>query len=366
VATVTDQLITILKLTGANEYAHGLHTAEKAVEKLGKAQKKGFGVEGGQIGPADPNKFRNVAALLRSGVGKAGVGGALAFLGIQGTRAFAEAEQGAFRTSVALRNLGSSLNIQQVQQFSSQLAQATGVASGEITETVGLLKRFGASDKDVEGLTKTIADFSVGTGISMKEAGTAVGHALIGNTRILKNMGIEFKATGDRAKDLAAVQKKLNDLFGGAGEANRNTVAGAFGVLKESFGSLLEAIGSKLANIVVPVVNILSSVIGFFANNVVLFTTAVGALAGFILGGPMGALIGGIAGLGLGLLPNRADQAANIGNGKSKLATEDTLSKIEKNTSKLNEALIQQVLGGPGTVANAAGNWRDLALGLRA
>lgn len=362
-ATVTDQLITVLKLTGAREYAEGMHTAEQAVKKLGGATK------GAAPGGAAPGGLAGIVQSL-GGPGAAAVKGGVLLALAKGARdsveAFADAEQSVFRTTVVLKNLGSSLPISQVQGFASQMQAATGINDEAIVSTVGLLKRFGAADNQIESLTKTVADFSAGMGISMEEAGTAVGHALIGNTRMLRNMGIEFKATGDRAKDLATIQKKLNDLFGGAAEARRNTVAGSFEALKNAFGDLLEAIGSKLANIVVPVVQALTAVITFFANNIILFTTAVGALAGLVLGGPVGALVGALAGLGLGLLPDRANQAANIGNGKTKLATEDTLNKIEKNTSKLNESLISQVLGGPGTVANVAGNWRDLALGFRA
>lgn len=360
-ATITDQLITVLKLVGANEYAHGLHTAEKAVEKLAGSHKKakaaGVGKEGEAAGGG------GLADLLSP---KKLTGGALAFLGVQGLRQFSEAEGVIFRTTVALKNLGSSLQINDVQQFASGMQQLTGINDEAIVSTVGLLKRFGAQDDQIKSLTATIADFSRGSGISMEHAGTAVGHALIGNTRMLRNMGIEFKSTGDRAKDFVKIQETLNNIYGGSAKAFRNTLPGSIEALSNAFGDLFEAIGSKLATVVVPIVNALTDVVNFFANNIILFTTAVGALAGFVLGGPMGALIGAVAGLGVGLLPNKGNAAEGIGNGKSKLATEDTLNKIEKNTSKLNESLISQVLGGAGTVANAAGNWRDMALGFRA
>lgn len=363
-ATVTDQLITVLKLVGAKEYAHGMGQAANAAKKFGQFQKASAAGGGGAGGIGGGGALAAIGGV--QGLLKAATVGSLVVLAKQAVDAFSNTEQAVFRTQVVLKNLGSSLPIEQVQGFAKGLQQATGISDEAAISTVGLLKRFGAADNQVESLTKTVADFAAGTGISMEQAGTAVGHAVIGNTRMLRNMGIEFKSTGDRAKDLIAIQQKLNDLFGGAAEARRNTVAGSFEALKNSFQDLLSTLGSKLATIVVPVVNAITAVVSFFANNIILFTTAVGALAGLILGGPVGALIGAFAGLGVGLLPNKSNAAEGIGNGKSKLATEDTLNKIEKNTSKLNESLISQVLGGPGTVANMAGNWRDAALGFRA
>lgn len=352
--TVTDTLLTLLKMVGGPAYSREMEKAAKATDNLARAEG-----ERAARGKALNNLLGDLGVsnvLLASKVG------AVTYAVSKAVQTFAEDETAIFRATVVLRNLGNSFPIERAQAFAAQIQKSVAIDDEAVVALIGLEKRFGIADDQIEKTTKTIIDFSKATGIGLEEAGSAVGRALLGQSRGLRALGIDFKATGDKAKDLATIQEKLNALFGGAGEAERNTVAGTFTALREAMNNLLSTIGDKLSTVIIPVVNALTAAIQFLADHAQLATAAFGALAGLILGGPLGALIGGLLGLGAGFLPSRANPAEKIGTGKGGLATEATLAKIEDNTKKTADAFVRQVLGGPGVVAKGAFTQRDARL----
>jgi hypothetical protein len=112
--------------------------------------------------------------------------------------------------------------------------------------------------------------------------------------------------------------------------------------------------------VVIPAMNALNDTIQFLTKNTGVALALLGAFRGGVIlkGGPVGAALGFLGGAALGFLPNQPNAAANIGTGKARLATEETLAKIERNTAQLTP-LVQQVIGGPGTVARGAFTFRD-------
>lgn len=353
-ATFTDVLRTAFDVLGAAQYLKVLDQAAKGAQNV-----------------ADADKVRKErASQLKEGLGELGIEhallagkmGAVGFLLNESIKNFREDEDAIFRTTVLLRNLGNSYPIETAKAFADAQEVSTGFAGEQILEVEALLKRFGAADNTIQDLTKTVLDFSAATGLSLEHAATAVGHALVGNTRILRNMGIEFKATGDRAKDLAALQEKLNSLFGGAAEARVNALTGAFDQLKQALSGFFSVVGDKLSTVLVPALKAVTALLQLISQNATLATTLFGAALGAILGGAPGALIGAVAGLGLGLLPSRPNAAERVGNGQERIATEGTLREVAENTKQINNTLIQRVLGGPGQVAGRAITLRDTQL----
>jgi hypothetical protein len=347
--TVSDTLLTILKLQGGPAYASQLGLAAKSVEGVAVAETAA--AQGANVLKQGFNSLGGSTALLLGEIG------AVVLAAQQAVQTFAQDEAQIFRTTIVLRNLGNSLPIEKVQAFAAELQKTVAIDDEAVVSLVGMEKRFGVADNQIEATTKTIVDFSKATGIDLAQAGEVVGRAMLGQTRGLRALGIQMTDTGDKSKNLAIIQTKLNALFGGAGAAERNTVAGSFTALKESLSNLLSAIGDKLSVVIVPAINALTSALDLLVQHIPIVTAALGALIGARFG-PIGALVGGLAGLGLGLLPGRANAAQAIGTGKEKLATEETLSRIEKNTAQLSP-LIAQVIGGTGEVARRAVSFRD-------
>lgn len=357
--TVTDTLETLLKLTGGPAYSRGMDDAAKRVEGLAQAEARQK-----QSSQAVSQGLRSagLSALIAGGEIAAAIG-----IVKQSIDTFAADEQQIFRTTVVLRNLGNSYPIERAQAFGAALQKTVAIDDEAVVALVGLEKRFGVLDSQIEPLARTIVDFSKATGTDLQEAGSIVGRALLGQTRGLRALGIEFNATGNRARDTATLMTKLNSLFGGAGAAERNTLAGSITAMKEALANFMSTVGDKLSTVLVPALNAVTAALDKLSQHPVLAGSLTGAAVGGLLGAPFGvagpgAAIGAVIGGLIGLLPSRGNAAAQIGNGKGRLATEDTLKKVEANTQQAADALVKGVLGGPGTVARTAATARDFRL----
>ena len=344
-AVVTDVLQTLMVVKGADTAIAAFSQTGQTLQ--GVAARQTLATRGAALFSTALQSLGGVAGIVTIGLG------ALAAATTKALQTFAEDEQAIFRTTVVLRNLGNSFPIERAQAFASEIQKTVAIDDEAIVSLIGLEKRFGIADEQIEATTRTIVDFSKATGIGLEEAGQTVGKALLGQTRGLKALGIEFKATGNKARDLATIQAKLNALFGGAGAAQRNTLAGSVTALNEALANLFSAIGQKLAPLIIPFIDKMTSAIDKLTSNLDLF---LGVIGNFV-GGPLGGLIGQALGRSAGQ-PNAAEK---IGTGKGGLATEGTLKEIAENTEKQSE-LIRRVLGGPGTAARGALNARDFRL----
>jgi biotin operon repressor len=349
-ATVTDFLVTILKLEGAPAFAVGMAKAAGAVEKLSNAQ-KGKGGKGGGLGDGlkeIASQSGLVSGQMNSLLGTVGrfgpavaiTAGAILF-GKKALDEFADAQTRAFQTSVVLKNIGSSATVEGLQQLGSEIQKLTGFDDDLVVSLGGTLAKFGVAGDQIPAAVRSIADAAAGTGQSMEEIGDTVGKALLGQTRGLRQLGIEFKSTGNKARDLANIEEQLNQRFGGAGAARRQTLAGAFDALQNATGNFFAAVGRILGPGMIKLLN-------FFADKLQLLADKIESIADRLhIGRPQDAAAG-IGGKGLKGDPQQ-----------TKL-----LGDIADNTSKTADNFVRAVLGGKGEIAKRAGSWRDAGIAL--
>ena len=88
--------------------------------------------------------------------------------------------------------------------------------AAEAAETT--LAQFHLTGQQILQLLPLVEDFAAKTGKTLPDAATAIGKALLGQTRALKAVGINYKATGDAAKDYAAIVFLLTAQVGDAAE----------------------------------------------------------------------------------------------------------------------------------------------------
>lgn len=343
-ATVSDVLETVFKATGAA--ALGAVFVDLA-GKAGLLAQQEVKATAGAAGLN--NALKSLSGPLTGvlGGGAGALGGALGIGGaatgaLAGAAAigaslgsFADAQQNLFRTTILFQNLGSSLPISQLQELAASIQETTGFDDDLIISLGGVLARFGVAGKEIPDAARAIADASAATGQSIDELGLSFGRALLGNTRGLKTLGIEFTATGNRAADAAKLVDLFNEKFAGAGEGRRDTLAGTFDALQNSLANLFESIGRILAPVVIQFLN----------DTIQLIDLVTGALTDLADRFPQ-------------IFPSGADIAARL---HIKGDPEQTrhLAEIAENTKAIPDKLIQAILGGPGTVANRAGNLRD-------
>lgn len=258
----------------------------------------------------------------------------------KGIHEFADVQGRAFQTAVVLKNLGSSIPIEELQSLGAEIQRVTGFDDDLVVSLGGMLARFGIAGQEIPGAVRAIADAAAGSGKSLEEIGSAVGHALAGRGQALKQLGVEFKATGNKARDLMKIEEELEKRFAGAGAARRETLAGAFDALSNATANFFSAVGRILGPGMISLLNKTANAIQKMAEQLERWADRVG-------------------------IAKPQDAAATIGKGlKGDPKQTALLGQIADNTGKTADNFVRAVLGGKGDVARRAGSWRDAGIAL--
>lgn len=135
------------------------------------------------------------------------------------------------------------------------LAQATAIqntlnVSDEMVvglQTLAL--RHGVARQQVDGLVRATLDFAAATG---EDATSALQKLIIGVDRggeRLQKMRVEYESTGNFTKDLDLATQALAKSWGGAAQANAESLTGTIEGLREQMSSLEEEFGKFLATV---------------------------------------------------------------------------------------------------------------------
>lgn len=252
-ALLSDTLETLFVLRGVEELITGLgrSAAGFATMAAGEAQ----ATAGAAALDTALSPLIGTFELVAAGIG-------ILTLGIgHAADEFRKDEQNIFRTSLALRNMGSSIPIARLQEFSQEMQKTVAVDDAAVVGLAGLLKEFNVADGQVEPAIKAIVDYSKATGQDIPSAGQSFTRALLGQSRALKAIGVDFHATGDRASDLQRLIGRVEERTRGAAEAQRHTLGGSFEALQESASNFFSSLGQLFAP---QLVAILDSLTAFF------------------------------------------------------------------------------------------------------
>lgn len=134
----------------------------------------------------------------------------------------------------------------QIDDLAQSLALKTKYDDDATKAAAATLAKFGLTGKQLKTLIPLTQDYASATGKDLGSSATAIGKAVLGNTKALKGLGIAYKPTGDKAKDLAAITDLLSKKVGGFAEKEGKTAAGTAAILSNQFGEVKETIGSYL------------------------------------------------------------------------------------------------------------------------
>ncbi|KKT72757.1 MAG: TMP repeat protein [Candidatus Collierbacteria bacterium GW2011_GWB1_44_6] len=187
---------------------------------------------------------KNVAeGLADVGKGLTVAGGAItAFMGLS-VKASAEAEEQIAKFDAVLNTMGSTAvglrsKILEVASASSKLGfddEATALSVAKLYQRTGDLNQ-------AISLNALAMDLSRAKSIDLADASNMVGLVLSGNSRVLKQYGIDIKDSLSPAEALKDLQGKL----AGQSEAFAGTFSGQMAVFNENFTNLRETIGASL------------------------------------------------------------------------------------------------------------------------
>lgn len=232
-----------------------------------------FGGGAGIVGGAtvrlllDDSKFRAGLATAEgetkaasSTMGKFGAGAKAAFavggiaavsFGASSVKAFMESETVAaeFNNTLSKMPKLAGETIAPFQEQATALQNLTGFEDEAIISADNLLARFNLTAEQIRQAIPIVLDYARATGKDVPAAAQDIGKALLGNTRALKNVGIEFTVTGNKGKDFNSILDLMEGKVGGTAEAFGTTLAGKMEIAKARMNDLQEGFGQFIAQL---------------------------------------------------------------------------------------------------------------------
>lgn len=168
------------------------------------------------------------------------------------TMAFAEQEKADRRLDNAIKQLGyDAAALGPVFRAQAAVMQdALGVSDDMVQGLQTLMLQFGAAPGQIDATTRAVLDYASATGKDAQTATMELMRAVESGTGKLGRTGLEFKATGDKAADLAAAVKLLGERFGGSAAASADSLSGRMEKAKAAYGDFQESVGKLIALLV--------------------------------------------------------------------------------------------------------------------
>ena len=180
-------------------------------------------------------------------------GGALAGIGLGAfladsikTYAGAEAQQVKLESAYKRFPKLADTNIESLRGLNKEIQRKTKFDDDDLAAMQSRLAAFDLTGQQIKTLTPIVADYAQVSGKDLETSAVSVGKAMMGNTRALKELGINYKLTGDKAKDAANIQALIEEKTKGAAEAFGQTAQGKLDIFNNQVGDLKEAIGEGL------------------------------------------------------------------------------------------------------------------------
>lgn len=152
------------------------------------------------------------------------------------------------KLNLALANQGkfSDEASKHAQDLAASLQKVSTFGDETILAAEGQLATFGLLGDQLDRATKVTLDFAAATGRDLKDAANAVGKAFVGQTEVLKEIGVTVDKTKSSSEQFEQALGALEGRFTGAAQAATQTFTGGLKQLQNSFGDLQEAFGKFL------------------------------------------------------------------------------------------------------------------------
>ncbi len=214
-------------------------SASKTMANVGKNASKMSG---------DVEKSGGRMSKAFAAIGATAAATAIVSFGKESVEAYTESEQASVKLQDAFARFPAlaDTNISKIEEIATAQSLKTKYDDDATKAMAAQLAQFGLTGTQLEDMIPLVQDYASKTGKDLPSAAKAVGMALSGNTRGLKAIGINYKSTGDKAKDLTNIQALLTEKVGGFAEKEGKSAAGQAEILKNQFGEIQESVGGAL------------------------------------------------------------------------------------------------------------------------
>lgn len=210
--------------------------------------------------------WKKLQGIMKNPLFTAATIAGVTLFGKKAVEAFAQAEQSQMKLVEAYRKFGnlSDVPIQSIRDLASELQSMTGTDDDMLAAAAATLARFNLTGTAIKEVLPLVNDYAILTGRDVVSASESIGKALLGNARALKELGINFKSTGDTGKDFEGIMAALEEKAGGVGKAYGETTQGGLDKAKAAFSDLQEVIGEALVPALKALVSVVEPVAKFF------------------------------------------------------------------------------------------------------
>ncbi len=158
-----------------------------------------------------------------------------------------EAEVNIGQLKNTLTGLGKGKYFDEILKNADELKEKFAVDDDVILETQARLETYGKlTEKQIKDLEPVIINYARKTGKSMDDATTDVLKGLEGQGKAFKTLGVQIKAGGTTAQNLATIMDDLGAKVAGAGEAYKNTAKGGIEAFHIAVEDLQKEVGKNL------------------------------------------------------------------------------------------------------------------------
>jgi hypothetical protein len=196
-------------------------------------------------------EVKGLQSAVKKLAGAAGIGlstAAVVNFGKQSAKAFIADQKAASQLAVAVKNLGLAFETPRIEQFISNLSEASGVADDVLRPSMQkLLQTTGSVAKSTQLLTQAL-DISRGSGVEFSTVVSDLTAAYVGQTRGLRKYSLGISQAELKTMSFADVQERLTKQFSGANATYLTTYAGKLGILSTAAGEAQEIIGKGLVD----------------------------------------------------------------------------------------------------------------------
>lgn len=254
-------------------------------------------------------KTATVAFGTAAGIALEKAGQALFQFGRQSIAAFEESEQAQTKLADAFQRFPNiaDTSISRLNELNASLAKTTKFDDDATAAGQAMLAQFGLTGAQLEQITPLMQDFAAKTGQDVTSAASALGKALLGQGRALKQVGIDFVDAGSVGANFDEIMTGLNEKVGGFAEVQGKTAAGQAAILSNQFGELKEQVGAQLLPAMLKLTEAGLKVIDFIQQNKTIMLPLIGIIAAVtavqwawnvaMTANPIGLIIVGIAAL---------------------------------------------------------------------
>lgn len=196
---------------------------------------------------------RTAGALTRLKGVMAGVAVGAGYLAVRfavdSVKAYADAEKQQLKLQDAYKRFPkmADVSIDSLRGLNAEMQKKTRFDGDDLAAMQASLAMFKLTGSQVRTLTPLVADFAARSGKGIVASGTLIGKALLGNARALKEIGVNYKSTGNAAQDFGNIVAILTTKVGGfAAGADAQTADAKMAMLRNAFEDVQETIGEAL------------------------------------------------------------------------------------------------------------------------